>query len=138
MITPALVGLVSLFLATRANVWWGSGFGVLAVLAFLDSWGRCRDFVALVEKFKLYQHNVIYSMAGLSRHLSPWMKTHCQREAIRVAAWWVGYSSTADYILWRAGYRWYHLLPDWMWRRPGLFLTQRFWKAFVGVNRSTT
>lgn len=61
--------------------------------------------------------------------------SHCQRQAMQLAAWTVNSAALweVNARLHRDGYRWWHVMPDWFYKRPMFVLNRRFWKSFLGL-----
>ncbi|MCF6248104.1 MAG: hypothetical protein L3J69_12185, partial [Desulfobacula sp.] len=54
--------------------------------------------------------------------------SRCQRDALRVAAKDLGMVQQLDVYYKKLGYRWFHVMPDFIFSRPTLFLTRRYWQ----------
>ena len=54
--------------------------------------------------------------------------SRCQRDAIRVAALDLNMDQQLDAHYKNLGYSWFHILPDFIFTRPGLFFTCRYWQ----------
>lgn len=133
MITPMFVALGALGLALSASNPALVGLGALTVLlAGMDVYGRVLDFKACRKYF--LDHHPFYTV-DLRRFIARYKGSHCQRQSLQLAAWTIepeAFSNVNKYLH-NLGYRWYHVLPDWFSRRPGVVLTRRFWRAFLGV-----
>ena len=96
-------------------------FGSLPILAQLDARSRYQNYKQLKDQFILYGYDV--------RILKPVIKSRCQRDAAILAANRTGYGDQCAKHFRRAGYRWYHLFPDFVLTKPQFLLTPYFWKT---------
>ena len=63
------------------------------------------------------------------RILKPARKSRCQRDAIQVAAEELGYGIICKTYFRSFGYRWYHLLPEFVFQKPQFLLSKYFWRT---------
>ena len=54
--------------------------------------------------------------------------SRCQREAIKVAACDLGMTRKLNSYLKEKGFRFYHILPGFIFKRPGLLFTKKYWE----------
>jgi len=69
----------------------------------------------------------IYLFGFQKRIVKPILKSRCQRDAAMVAATELGYGRSCREFFRRKGYRWYHLLPDFIFTNPLFLLSKYFW-----------
>lgn len=106
--------------------------GLAAVFAQLDARSRFQEFKQIRDL--LIRHGpdrrIFRSLAGSS----------CRRNAALAAARQTGYAADCRACYRAAGYRWYHLLPDQVYRTPEVLLTTAFWRTtfFVPCYRRRT
>jgi hypothetical protein len=55
--------------------------------------------------------------------------SRCQRDAALAAARQLGYAKHCKFYFCAAGYRWYHLLPDFVKRHPRILISAAFWRT---------
>ena len=85
-----------------------------------DGWSRYQDYKRAKDQFFNY---------GLStKILNQYSTSQCQRSACTTAARELGYGSEAKEYYRKLGYRWYHLLPDFMVDDPFFFYKKTFWR----------
>lgn len=74
------------------------------------------------------------------RIVKPVLKSRCQRDAALAAADELGYKDLCLTYFRSKGYRWYHVLPDFVFSNPGLLADSRFWRStfFSETYRSRT
>lgn len=96
-------------------------FTSLPILAQLDARSRYQNFKQLKDQFIIYGYD--------TRILKPVLKSRCQRDAAVLAAYRTGYGDNCVGFFRNAGYRWYHLLPDFVFTHPQFLLTPYFWKT---------
>lgn len=93
----------------------------LPVWAQLDARSRYQNY----KQFKDQLHRYGFDR----RILKPAFKSRCQRDAVLFAAREAGFRRDCEQYMQSIGYRWYHLLPEFTFRRPQVFLTGYFWKT---------
>lgn len=96
---------------------WSAG---LALFALLDARSRFQDYKRAKDLF--YENGFKPRIAKLYTH------SKCQRDAIRVAAKDLGLLKQLDHFYFNQGYRWYHIFPDFLSKRPWLLLSKRYWQ----------
>jgi len=93
----------------------------MSVLAELDGYSRFQNYKQIKDQ--------IYLNGYQDRLLKPLSKSSCQRAAAILASEELGVrDSTAKYFYVK-GYRWYHVIPDFLFRDPLLFFTPFFWRT---------
>ena len=91
----------------------------IPVFAQLDARSRYQNYKLLRDL--LYRYGFRYKFVKALRH------SRCQREAALVAANEMGYRLIVEKYYRRCGYRWYHLLPDFIFQSPLYLCTRGFW-----------
>jgi hypothetical protein len=94
---------------------------VLTVFTQLDARSRFQEFKRVRDQLNCFGPNKrIFKSVSNSR---------CQRAAALAAARQLGFGNDcADYFH-KAGYRWHHLLPDFVKSHPDFFLSLHFWRS---------
>lgn len=95
---------------------WGSS---LPVFAQLDARSRFQNYKLL--KDLLHRYGFQFRFVRALRH------SRCQRDAALTAAGMLGYSVDLKKYYSRCGYRWFHLLPDFIFTAPLYLFTRHFW-----------
>ena len=106
-----------LFIDLLLLIWISS----IPVFAQLDARSRYQNYKLLRDL--LYRYGFRYKFVKALRH------SKCQRDAAFVAAKVLGQSQLLKNYYRRCGYRWYHLLPDFILKNPFYLLTWNFWKT---------
>lgn len=57
------------------------------------------------------------------------LNSRCQRDAAKVACEKFGYENEVEKYFYRNGYRWFHIIPDFVFINPQFLLTGSFWKT---------
>ena len=91
----------------------------LPFFAQLDARSRFQNYKLLRDL--LYRYGFRYKFVKALRH------SRCQRDAALVAAKEMGYKFITEKYYRRCGYRWYHLLPDFIFKHPFYLFTKSFW-----------
>ncbi len=112
-------------LAAGPNNLWFSAFGAIccfsiACVAILDSRSRYQDYKRAKDLF--FENGFHPRIAGL------FLRSRCQRDAAFVAASDLGYQAQIHTFYRQKGCRWYHFLPDAVFKRPGLVISRKFWR----------
>ncbi|RWU02792.1 hypothetical protein DWB63_14640 [Pseudodesulfovibrio sp. S3] len=101
--------------------WWGLCWLVVAFFAVADGVSRHREYKRIKFMFKRY---------GFSeRILKPLARSRCQRDAALHAARETGHFDQARSYFRELGYRWYHILPDYVIRNPFAFISPTFLRS---------
>ena len=92
----------------------------VAVLAELDALSRARQYKKLRKCFSkgCLSHTSMNNM----------LTSRCQRDTLTVAAADSGHGDEVRSYIRSKGYRWHHILPDFVLQRPGYVFTKDFWK----------
>lgn len=97
----------------------GVGSAFLAAFALLDARSRFQDYKRAKDLF--FENGIHPRTARLFIH------SKCQRDAALAAARDLGLKERLAACHRASGYRWYHILPDALFKRPGILLTRRYW-----------
>jgi hypothetical protein len=131
-----LAGLVmSVFfsqLAAKAfseQVWWA--FAVFLYVAF---YGSTLPFFAQLDALSRYQNyklmkDKLFEHGFNARIIAPFAGSRCQRDAVSVAAHDLGMGNVMREHFRKLGYKWYHLLPRLLLRKPSLLFTKSYWQT---------
>lgn len=93
----------------------------LPILSQLDALSRFQNYKRARDHFLLYGFD--------PRLLHPYIKSRCQRDAALEAARVTGFTVECSRHFILRGYRWYHILPDYLFTHPQFLLTPDFWKT---------
>jgi len=104
----------------------------LPILSQLDARSRFQSYKRV--KDSLHKHGFD------PRILKPFIKSRCQRDAVLAAADELGYKTKCRSYFRSQGYRWYHILPDFVISHPGFLASWQFWQStfFAKTYRSRT
>ncbi len=91
----------------------------LPIFAQLDARSRFQNYKLL--KDLLFRYGFRYKFINALRH------SRCQRDAAIVAARSLNYDALLKKYYRRCGYRWYHVLPDFIFKTPFYLITRHFW-----------
>ena len=97
-----------------------SFLAVLPLFSQLDARSRYQNYKQLKDQLFFYGFD--------KRIFKPILLSRCQRDAAMAAAGELGYGNRCRHYLRTCGYRWYHLVPDFIFRAPYLLLTRAFWR----------
>jgi len=93
----------------------------MAVLAELDGYSRYQNYKQIKDQ--------IYLNGYQERLLKPLSKSSCQRAAVILAGDELGIKRNIEKYFYDRGYRWYHVIPDFVFKDPLLFFTVYFWRT---------
>lgn len=94
--------------------------GLIALFTQLDARSRYQEFKQTRDQ--LMRH-------GPDRRIfRPLAASRCQRDAALAAARQLGCKAACRAYFSAAGYRWYHLLPDFLKTHPRILVSARFWR----------
>jgi hypothetical protein len=87
----------------------------------LDARSRFQEYKRVKDQLTRYgpDRRIFKSVAG----------SRCQRDAALAAARQLGYAKHCRFYYCGAGYRWYHLLPDFVKGHPRLLISVAFWRT---------
>ncbi len=78
------------------------------------------------QNYKLVKDH-LYIYGFQTRILKLFIKSRCQRDAAKTAAEELGLSNQCREFFRSNGYKWYHLFPDAILKKPSILLTKNFW-----------
>lgn len=87
----------------------------------LDVRSRYQNYKMLRDQFYMYGFQ--------PRIVKPFIKSRCQRDAALVAADDLGYAAVCKQHFYDHRYRWYHVLPDFLFSNPTFLLNRKFWET---------
>jgi hypothetical protein len=108
-------------------MWLSSFFFMNALFSQLDAYSRYQNFKQVRDQ--LYQYG--YQL----RIVKPLAKSKCQRLAAIRAGRHLGMENEVKSYYHQLGYRWFHVLPDFVNRQPLFFFHPFFWKSTFFVKR---
>src|ERR1700740_501959 len=85
----------------------------------LDARSRFQNYKQLKDQFYLYGFD--------PRIVRPFVKSRCQRDAAIAAASDLGLGEVCKKHFYDKGYRWFHLLPDYLFTNPRFLACKAFW-----------
>lgn len=89
-------------------------------LVIADGWSRFQDYKRAKDQLFMYGFQL--------RIANQFANSHCQRTAFITAADDLGLGKEAKDYFYAKGYRWFHLIPDFMMKDPFFFYKRYFWK----------
>ena len=105
---------------------YGSGyFFTLIFFSQLDARSRFRNYLMIKDK--------VFEYGFDARLLRPFVYSRCQRDAIAVAAKDLNFYADWQKLNREIGFRWYHVLPHLVVRKPGILLTREYWNKTLFV-----
>lgn len=122
--------MANLFQLLEIDVWLNEGilffkipllvpFAVAPLFPQLDAYSRYQNYKQI--KDHLFVHGFE------QRIIKPFIKSRCQRDAAMVAAEELGMKKDCRKCFYHHGYRWYHLLPDFLFTQPEILIGKAFW-----------
>jgi hypothetical protein len=91
----------------------------LLILSQLDARSRFQNYKQIKDQLFLYGFN--------PRIIRPVLKSRCQRDAALRAATELGLGNRCRDYFRDNGYRWYYILPDYVFQKPQFLVTKYFW-----------
>lgn len=124
-----IISIVKLSLLTDSSspsmyFFWGSMvlvFGSMGILAELDGYSRYQNYKQVKDQ--------IFINGYQQRLLKPLTRSSCQREAAILACEELGLGKEVKNYFWKKGYRWYHIIPDFVFEYPFFFFSFFFWRT---------
>lgn len=110
--------------------WLSSFFFMNAIFSQLDAYSRYQNFKQIRDQF--YLHGFQPRLANTLQ------KSKCQRLAALKAAEDTGVAEDVAQHYYHNGYRWYHVLPDFVLKNPLFFFHPYFWRSTFFVRRYRT
>lgn len=103
------------------QVWAILFFSSLPVFSQLDARSRFQTYKQIKDQIFIYGFD--------KRILRPVLKSRCQRDAAMLSATELGYKENCKKYFKLHGYRWYHILPDFIFSHPQFLLSKYFWRS---------
>ena len=105
------------------NLWMATFliFGGMAILAELDGFSRYQNYKQVKDQ--------LYLNGYQERLLKPLLRSSCQREAAILAGTELGLEPEVKAYYYNRGYRWYHIIPDFVFQYPWFFFSLYFWRT---------
>ena len=91
------------------------------VFAELDVWSRYQNYKQLRDQIIKFGFRFIL--------LKPLMPSKCQRDAAILACKHTGYSKRCRVFIFQNGYKWYNIIPDFVFKYPLFFFNSYFWRT---------
>ena len=96
-------------------------FGSMGILAELDGFSRFQNYKQLKDQ--------IYFNGYQERLLKPMLRSSCQRDAALITCDELGLEKEIRDFFKGRGYRWYHIIPDFVFQYPHFFFSAFFWRT---------
>lgn len=93
----------------------------LPIFSQLDARSRFQNYKQIKDQ--------LYAYGFDKRIFKPIIKSRCQRDAALLACDELGHKDIGKSHFRSFGYRWYHLLPDYVIQKPQFLLTKYFWRT---------
>lgn len=103
------------------KVWLLIFLASLPVFSQLDARCRYQDYKRAKDLFLRFGFD--------PRILKTLLKSRCQRDAAMVAALESGHGESCRAFYRKQGYRWYHILPDFVFSSPRFLMSRHFWQS---------
>lgn len=94
-------------------------FGGMSVYAELDGYSRFQDYKRVKDQLYFYGYQ--------DRILRPMSRSRCQRDAGQLACDEFSIGKKSKEYFTDSGYKWYHIIPDFVLEDPGFFFKSYFW-----------
>lgn len=95
--------------------------GLIPLFTQLDAHSRFQNYKMMKDLLWQYGFQI--------RFIKSFKHTKCQREAAIYAARDLGCKNQMVQYFKACGYKWYHVMPDFMWSHPQYLLTKKFWSS---------
>ena len=93
----------------------------MCILAELDGYSRFQNYKQVKDQ--------MFINGFQERQLKPLLKSSCQREAAILAGEELGLEKEVRNYFWDCGYRWYHVIPDFVFENPIFLFSSFFWRT---------
>jgi hypothetical protein len=142
----AALGLVLSFWILASDVYeWQKGPGLFSSAIQCLSFCWSVGWVALTlldarSRFQDYKRakDLFFENGFKSRIAKIFIYSRCQRDAIRIAAKDLGLLEQLDHFYQTQGYHWYHIFPDFIFKKPWLIFSQRYWRKTLFEPKHTS
>ncbi len=115
------------FLASILFLWLTAFILSITILAELDVRSRYQNYKQIKDQ--------IFENGYQTRIMKPMLKSRCQRDAAILAARESGLESRLRSYFSVHGYRWYHVIPDFVFSNPQFFFSKYFWMTTFFVKK---
>ena len=105
----------------------GLYFSSLVFTTQLDAYSRYQNYK--MAKDLMHQYGFKKSLIKI------FSKSRCQRDSFAEAAKSLGYKKEIDSYFYNVGFRWYHILPTIILKKPTTLLTKEYWISTLFVSR---
>ena len=93
----------------------------LPIFSQLDARSRFQNYKKIKDQLFQYGFDI--------RIFKPIIKSRCQRDAALLASADLGLRKKSESLFRSFGYRWYHIIPDYVFQNPQFLLTKYFWRT---------
>jgi len=100
-------------------LFWNCFFASLPLMSQLDVRSRFQNYKQIKNQIFIYGFD--------TRILKPVLKSRCQRYAAVISASELGLKQECDKHFVDHVYRWYHIIPDFIFSHPHFLLSKYFW-----------
>lgn len=94
------------------------------------------DALSRYQNYKMIRDH-FYTYGFQPRIVKPFIKSRCQRDAVIAAAEELGLDAACKKHFYEMGYRWNHLLPDFVFTKPTYLSKKIFWTTTFFARRYT-
>ncbi len=99
----------------------------------IAGYGLIFFFFAQLDAYSRYQNykkakDLFYKNGFKTRIVNLFINSLCQRDAIKVAALDLGFQKELCRYYQQQGYKWFHVLPDFIFYRPSIVFTINYWE----------
>lgn len=94
-------------------------FSSMPLFSQLDARSRFQNYKQIKDQIFIYGFD--------KRILNPVLKSRCQRDAALLSATELGYGEKCQRYYKIHGYRWFHILPDFLFSHPQFLFSKYFW-----------
>lgn len=98
---------------------------LLLCLVFPPVFPQC-DARSRYQNYKQVKDH-LYLYGYQNRIIKPFSHSRCQRDAVLAAAEELGYEKECKNYFKSQGYKWHHVMPDFLIKNPGFLLNSAFW-----------
>jgi hypothetical protein len=136
LLFSAAVGLVLCYWIIVSDAFgWQKDTGVFsnALYGLLACWSVGIIVVALLDarsRFQDYKRakDLFFENGFKPRIAKIYIYSKCQRDAARIAAKDLGLLEQLDCFYQNQGYHWYHIFPDFLFKKPWIIFSRRYWQ----------
>jgi hypothetical protein len=112
-------------LSFNLHLIFGLYFSSLVLTTQFDAYSRYQNYK--MAKDLMHQYGFKKSLIKI------FSKSRCQRDAFAEAAKSLGYKKEIDNYFYNIGFRWYHILPVIILKKPTILLTKEYWISTLFV-----